>query len=484
MLNFISNQKPELNSESISVFFYSKNQIDDIIKKLESYSFTPDNAVMKTLLADNEEGLLLPIKNENEHKTVYFNFIDLSKPNALRNSGSTLVKYLSKKNYKDVNIDLQPAVSNPSIQHFRELLEGFYLGGYKFDKYKSDKKEVKNKNITFITGFELTPLFKEIDLLFKGVDFSRDMSNEPANFLTPAKFAELIKKEIASDKVEVTVIERPELEEKKFGLILNVGGASDNPPCLIKLHYKPKTAKKKIALVGKGVTYDAGGLSIKTTAGMFEMKADMAGAGSVAGAVHAAALNDLPYEIIALIPAVENMISGNSYKPGDILTAYNGKTVEIGDTDAEGRLILADALAYADEFKPDYIVDLATLTGAAYIALGSLYSAGFSTDDKLVNVFETAGKVSYELVWRMPLVEEYKPFLETEIADIKNLGPRQAGAITAAEFLHFFVNKETPWLHLDIAGPSIKSDTLDYYKNYNTGYGVRLIYQVLKSESL
>lgn len=484
MPDIYTTQNPDFSGKSVSLFLYDKSKPELLKARMAGFDLDLHDSLVSTL-TENEDFLLTPLAGKDDYITVCFYPVNNKKPNYIRDTFSKTAAYFYGKHFDKIYIDIEAGIPDPEVKHFTEAAEGFYLGLYRFDKYKSDKKENPGQEIYFVTGFDLKNNLNEIKDIFRGVNFARDLSNEPANFLTPEKFGELAKLNLESDNTTVEYLGYEELKKNNFNLILQVGGASSNPPGMIKIHYKPAvTPKKHIALVGKGVTYDAGGLSIKTTPGMFEMKADMAGGATVAGLLLAASLNNVPYEITGFIPVVENMISGISYKPGDVLKAYNGKTVEIGDTDAEGRLILADALSYAQEFNPDYIIDLATLTGAAYVALGPLFAAGFANNDNLAESMVKAGEEVYERVWRMPLVEEYKSMLDTTMADIKNLGPRQGGAITAAEFLHFFVDDKYPWMHLDIAGPAIKHDSLHYTKNYNTGFGVRLLYTLLKSESL
>jgi len=282
--------------------------------------------------------------------------------------------------------------------------------------------------------------------------------------------------------VKVTSLNKKELERKKMGGILAVGSGSDNPPQLIIVKYKPTgKIKRKIALVGKGVTYDSGGLSIKPTDGMIEMKADMGGAAAVIGTIKAAAEAQLPIELVGIIPAVENMISGSSYKPGDVVTSYSGKTIEVKNTDAEGRIVLADALTYASEQKPDEIIDFATLTGAICVALGLIPAGLFSANDKLADALVSAGNISFERLWRMPFWDDYKVLLKSDIADVSNLGPRWGGAITAGKFLEHFVDEKMSWAHIDLAGPALKNDYNNYTKKYDTGFGVRLMFQYLSN---
>ncbi|GAB4150240.1 MAG: hypothetical protein Fur0015_14320 [Ignavibacteriales bacterium] len=210
------------------------------------------------------------------------------------------------------------------------------------------------------------------------------------------------------------------------------------------------------------------------------MKADMAGAAAVSGIILAASKNKLPVEIIGVMPLVENMVSGNSYKPGDIIKSYSGKTIEVKDTDAEGRIILSDAITYACNFKPDLVIDYATLTGACVVALGEIASGLFTNNDEYANVMESAGNYTFERVWKMPMWSDYDSLLDSKIADISNLGPRWGGAITAAKFLEFFVKENIPWIHLDIAGPALKHKENSYTENYDTGFGVRLTYKFLQ----
>jgi leucyl aminopeptidase len=267
-----------------------------------------------------------------------------------------------------------------------------------------------------------------------------------------------------------------------MGAILAVGSASINDPYLMIIHYKPKVkAKKKIALVGKGVTYDSGGLSIKTSKGMLDMNADMSGAATVIGSIKAAAELNLPVEIIGVIPAVENMVSGSSYKPGDVVRTASGTSIEVKNTDAEGRVVLADALEYASKQKPDEIIDFATLTGAILVALGEFLAGLFTQNEKLASRIITSGEKTYERVWRMPFGNEFNSHVRSKIADVANLGQGFGGAITAGKFLERFVDKDIPWAHIDIAGCAVKHRFTNYTKNYNTGFGVRLMVEYLSS---
>jgi len=387
--------------------------------------------------------------------------------------------YISLFEYKDLSEYFES-----ETHYVQSCVEGILLGNYSFDKYRERKKKQVTLNVVFEYGNKkvLDSAVKKAQTVIDAVSFARDLVNDPAISLTPSELFNRSKSNLANYGVKVTSINKKELEKKKMGGILAVGIGSDNPPQLIVLKYKPTgKAKKKIVLVGKGVTYDSGGYSIKPTDGMVDMKADMGGAAVVVGAIKAAAESKLPVEIIGLIPAVENMISGRSYKPGDIVTAYSGKTIEVKNTDAEGRIVLADALTYASEFKPDEIIDFATLTGAICVGLGLIPAGLFTVNDELSDALTKAGKKSYERLWRMPFWDDYKVLLKSEIADVSNIGPRWGGAITAGKFLEHFVDENIPWAHIDLAGPALKNDYNNYTKKYDTAFGVRLMFEYLSN---
>jgi leucyl aminopeptidase len=256
---------------------------------------------------------------------------------------------------------------------------------------------------------------------------------------------------------------------------------SDNPPRFIVIEYSgaPKNKKKKIALVGKGITFDSGGISLKPALDMGEMKADMSGAAVVAGTIMAAAEEKIPINIIGIIPAAENMPSGKSLRPGDIIKTASGKTIEVDNTDAEGRIILADALHFASNEKPDLIIDLATLTGACVVALGEFAAGLFTKSESLNGSLYSAGLKTNERVWGMPMWDDYADLIKSDVADIKNIGGRWGGAISAAKFLENFVDKQIPWAHIDIAGPATPNNFTNYNKKFMTGFGVRLLFEFL-----
>lgn len=365
------------------------------------------------------------------------------------------------------------------------FVEGILLGNYNFDKYKTEKKELKKLEVNFSgsSSTKLKSVISTTNNLLKAVYLARDLSNEPAITLTPAELVKVTKNKLSKAGVSVTAFNKAELKKRKMNAILAVAEGSTNPPFLLKMHYKPKgKVTKRIALVGKGVTYDSGGYSIKPTEGMIEMNGDMSGASTVIGTVYAAALNKLPIEILAYVPAVENMISGGAYKPGDIISTASGKTIEVKNTDAEGRLVLADALEFASKQKPDEIIDFATLTGAIVVALGEFTSGLFTKNDKIAEALNNSGNKTFERVWRMPFWEDFKKGLDSDTADISNLGSRWGGAITAAKFLEQFVDEKIPYAHVDLAGPALKHKFRSYTEKFNTGFGVRLMFDYLSKK--
>lgn len=374
--------------------------------------------------------------------------------------------------------------------YYQTFAEGVLLGNYSFDKYKSKKEKGKLLDVYFYAENEkrLKSALRTAQNLITSVNLTRDLQNEPANNLTPELFANRIVSEVRPLGIKATVLGIKEIQKRKMGGVIAIGQGSINKPRFIVLEYQPslKSKKnkkgkiKKIALVGKGVTFDTGGISLKPSKGMGEMKADMSGAAVVVGTLIAAAKSNLPVHLFGVIPAAENMCSGESIRPGDIVRISNGKTVEIEDTDAEGRVILADALHYASQIKPDQIIDLATLTGACVVALGEFVAGMFTKNETMAEQLYKSGLTTYDRVWRLPLWDDFSELIKSDVADVANLGKtRWAGAITAAKFLEHFVDNNIPWTHLDIAGPAMNNDSRSYTKKYMTGFGVRLLFDYL-----
>ncbi len=366
------------------------------------------------------------------------------------------------------------------------MAEGALLSNHCPNHYKSEHKIQALQTIRLHTDAAMArksrAALKRIDAICRGTLQARDWINQPANEKTPDQLARGMAQAARRHGVKATILDEKKLQRLKMGALLAVGAGSAHPPRLLILEYSPPKARGTIALVGKGVTFDAGGLNMKPTGSIELMKIDMAGAAAVAASVIASAEIGARQRIVGVIPLAENMVSGNAFRPGDIVRAYNGRTIEIGNTDAEGRLILADALAYAAKhYRPQVMIDMATLTGACVVALGEGIAGLFSPDDHLRGLVEQAGRDVHERCWPMPLPEDYQELLKSDLADMRNIGPgRWGGAIVAALFLSEFTGK-TRWAHIDIAGPAYHKKALPYSQPGATGFGVRLLCRTIAS---
>ena len=342
------------------------------------------------------------------------------------------------------------------------------LADYAFDKYKSEKA-TRVDEVTFGGVSEET--VKAGKAIGEAMKFTRDLANEPAAYATPSKLAEVAKH---LEGIETRVYDKPEIEEMKMGAFLAVGQGSAEAPKFIHMKYSVANPKKRIAIIGKGICFDSGGLDIKPASSMLTMRDDMSGAACVLGVMRALKEFSPEVEVHGLIAACENMPSGTSYKPGDILTAKNGKTIEVDNTDAEGRLTLADALCYACELGVDEVIDIATLTGACMVALGTHASGIMGNDEDLIHKIIEIGNKNGEKFWQMPMFKEYFDSLKSEIADMKNTGSRYGGASAAGVFLQEFV-KDVKWAHLDIAGTAFLEHGQAEFGKGATGAGVRTL---------
>lgn len=376
---------------------------------------------------------------------------------------------------------------NMDKEHLSAMVEGIKLSDYSFNNYKRDEDRNDLNQVRILIRNDMKNSQKIIQhsvVVSDAVIFTRDISNLPPNDCSPKDLATLSKKLSENQKVKVRVIEKEEMKSYGFEGILAVGKGSASSPKLIVLEYSGSTKNRPIVIVGKAVTFDTGGISIKPSEKMEEMKFDKCGGCNVLGIMKAVSDLGLDTNVIGIIPAVENMPSGTSYRPGDIIKMYNRKTVEVLNTDAEGRIILGDALSFAVKtFAPKTIIDMATLTGAAIIALGTNVAALVGNDDDLVTKILEYSNQTGEKIWQLPLFEEYKEQLKSSNADMKNIGGRSAGAITAAAFLSNFV-EDTPWVHLDIAGTAWTQEGTKE-KSYNpkgaTGFGIRTIVKYISS---
>jgi leucyl aminopeptidase len=401
--------------------------------------------------------------------------------NKIRGAVAETCRYLRGKGVTSVASGVQGAGINDikTGEAVQAMTEGAVLGLYAFRRHITKKENNFGEIKQFtIVGGEKRQLEKAIEkgqLMAEAANWARDMVNEPSNFMTPKAMAEAARQLAAKYGLKVEVFEREKMKELGMGGLLGVSQGSQQPPRFIILSYQGRPSEEiDLALVGKGITFDSGGIDIKPSEGMEEMKGDMAGGASVMATLIALARLKPKTNVTALVPATENMPSGTAMKPGDIITAMNGKTIEVLNTDAEGRLILADALSYARKIGAKAIIDVATLTGACHVALGSVCSGTFTNDQALADKVITAGKETGELMWQLPMYDEYKEQLKSDVADIKNIGNRWGGAITGAKFLEEFVDK-IPWVHLDIAGTYYTDKEKGHLIKGGTGIPVRTL---------
>ncbi|MEP9371134.1 leucyl aminopeptidase [Mesorhizobium sp. KR1-2] len=401
--------------------------------------------------------------------------------------GGAVAAQLRKAGEVTVVVELAGAAAGGA--EAAKLAAGMLLRSYSFEKYKTRKDENNGKDapakpakvtIQCADPAGAKKAFSDAQAVADGVMLARDLVNEPANVLGPVEFAARAK-ELEKLGVEVEVLTEKEMKKLGMGALLGVAQGSVRPPRLVVMRWNGgKSKDKPVAFVGKGVVFDSGGVSIKPAAGMEDMKGDMGGAAAVTGLMHSLAARKAKVNVVGIIGCVENMVDGNAQRPGDIVTSMSGQTIEVLNTDAEGRLVLADALWYCnDRFEPKFMVDLATLTGAIMVALGQQHAGLFSNNDELAERLAAAGTTTQEKLWRMPLGAEYDKLIDSKNADMKNIGGRHGGSITAAQFLQRFV-KDTAWAHLDIAGTAMGSQANEINQSWGSGFGVRLLDQLVR----
>jgi leucyl aminopeptidase len=399
-----------------------------------------------------------------------------------RNIGGALVRALKCKGTRSIALALDGADFK---SHVTAAVEGAVLGAWEADKYKSDPK-LREKQVDSFTiavprgnARDLNEPLQRGSIIAESQNLTRDLVNEPANKLVPSALAEAARQMASEVGLECEVLDENEMTKLGMGALLGVAQGSANPPFLIVIKYQPSTTggKDHLALVGKGVTFDTGGISIKPADSMDKMKYDMAGAAAVIGAMRAIGRLKPSIPVTGYVPTVENMVNGNAQRPGDIVTALSGKTIEVLNTDAEGRLILADAITYANRKGATHIVDAATLTGAIGIALGHYNTGAFTNDEAFLDRLLAASRIAGEKTWQLPLDEEYKEYLKSAFADLPNIGGRYGGSITAAWFLREFADP-TPWVHLDIASTAWIDDAKPWLSKGPTGVGVRSFVQL------
>ncbi len=407
----------------------------------------------------------------------------------LRRAATKVLRGAESMGLERISVRAPQLAKSPAAQaeEFQALAEGFYLGAYRFDKHKTpmpDAPKPVEKILLWVSG-ALSPAKKaaqKAKIYSQATMLARDLINEPPSRMNPERLAEEALK-LNKAPISVHVFEKKDLEKMGMGAILGVGAGGAVPPRLVELIYKPSgKAKKVVALVGKGITFDSGGLSLKPAQSMETMKDDMSGAAAVLGVMSALAELKPKVEVRGYMAIAENMPGGRAQKPGDVLKAFNGKTIEVLNTDAEGRLVLADALSYASSKKPDILIDIATLTGAAVVALGHLVSGVMGNNAKLVKSILDAGSDTGEKFWELPLVKEYEQDIKSKIADVKNIGGRrgEAGTIIGGLFLKEFVDSSA-WAHIDIAGPSWTDSDQPYCPTGGTGHPVRTLLHYLEN---
>ncbi len=418
----------------------------------------------------------------------FHSLVDTGEKNeSLRIAGGIIAAECKIHKIEDVGIDLPGLAGLSDVEAGERLIEGILLGDYRFTKYKTRKKDedayIGIKKVELLTDKNNAALRRSVARACNSTFaacVARDMANEPGNGWTPAHFADYAGELAARFDMTCTVLEKSDLMELGMGGVIAVNQGSATPPKVVILEYNPQQKSDTILLVGKGLTFDSGGISLKPAQGMMEMKYDMCGGAAVMTVMEAVGREKPEVRVVAIVPATDNMAGGGAVKPGDVITHYGGITAEIENTDAEGRLILADALAYGiEKFQPDCVIDLATLTGAVVVALGHHYAGILSNNDELVERVMAAGRLCGEPFWRLPMGEMYYKQIKSQIADIKNTGGKHAGTITAAEYLRQFVGN-VPWVHLDIAGTAWEFTEKSYIPKGPSGFGVRTLITLLR----
>ena len=447
---------------------------------------------IKEFNGEKDETLILYNLPEIKMKRVIFAGIGKHKDinsDTFRSFAGKTVKTCIKKKLTEI------LIAPPDIEKINKMdisvvlestMDGACLGNHIFSKYKTVKKDTPLKKIEFLVSPDTEKKYitfpSRIETICNGTILAREWISTPPNDKRPEEFIKLIEEQAKKVNLSIKIMNESELKQEKFGALLAVAEGSESKPGMIILEYKHKDADKKVALVGKGVTFDSGGINLKPVGSIEEMKMDMSGAAAVAATMITIAQLKPEINVVGIMPIVENMPSGSASRPGDIIKSYDGKTVEIGNTDAEGRLILIDAISYTiKQFKPDTIIDIATLTGACVIALGEKIAGVFSSDNKLAEAIIKSGEKTHERCWQLPLPEDYKELIKSEFADLHNISStRWGGAITAALFLSEFTQK-TRWAHIDIAGPAYIKKENAYSGAGGTGFGVRLFCDLLEN---
>ena len=446
----IKNLSNLLNSSQVNLL---KKNLKNNTKKKEIFSFD---------LSHNQKIIIYSVKNNND---------------SYEKNGAKLYGFLKNENLSKIYIYGDTIENSNNIKCLHELIHGMKLKSYTFDKYLTKKNsEILNINIISKKNIDIK-LIKNLSAIEKGVNFTKDLVSEPGNVLHPDEYARRLK-QLNKIGLKITVYNTNKLKKMKCNALLGVGQGSSRGSYIVTMEWRGnKKQKKPLAFVGKGVCFDTGGISLKPARFMEDMTYDMAGSAVVVGLLKSLALRKAKVNAVGVVGLVENMVSGNAQRPGDIVKSFSGKTIEVLNTDAEGRLVLADAITFTEKkFKPNFIIDLATLTGAIVVALGSEFAGLFSNDDKLSKQLFDAGNKVDEKVWRLPLHKNYDKLMNSKNADMQNINyVGGAGSTTAAQFLQRFIINKTPWAHLDIAGMAFSKYAGSLNSSGATGYGVRLL---------
>jgi len=467
-ITLVNKHKEIPNSAQLFIINNIK-QLNDCGLEKEQIAYT------KQKIEDKSITVFIP--SVSEHKIIRFiaKKIDNGEKEKTRRAGFEICNFLNSNKIETVYVSADKSCENA----INAISEGIALSNYKFEKYLTKKEPNTLKDIKIISENIEKSAIEKLNATIACVMMAKDWVNEPLSFLDAPEFSKQLQKAGEEAGVKVEVLNKNKIEALKMGGLLAVNLGSKTPPTFTIMEYKPKKAinKKPIVLVGKGVVYDTGGLSLKPTANSMDyMKCDMGGAAVVGASICAAAKANLPLHIIALIPATDNRPGENAYVPGDVIKMYNGTTVEVLNTDAEGRMILADALAYGEKYEPELVMDFATLTGAAAAAIGSYGIVCMGTaDENTKNIMKDAGNKAYERLAEFPFWDEYDDLIKSDIADIKNIGGPYGGAITAGKFLARFT--KSPWMHFDIAGPAYLLAKDNYRGKGATGVGIRFMMQ-------
>jgi leucyl aminopeptidase len=452
-----------------SLFGFDKAQIAYIDKKIKSNdTFITINQFTRVVFVQ--------LMEEFDKKKSYYEKLE-----ALRSAGNKICTHINAHKYDTIQLHSVDELTNELLA----VTEGCALSNYQFLKYKSEKKDKNSLKSIEVVGKKINKTdIEELSILCESVFKARDLVNEPQSYLDAVTFADEMKGLGKKSGFKVEVLNKKQIEALKMGGLLAVNKGSQVPPTFTIMEWKPKKTKNKhpLVLVGKGVVYDTGGLSLKPTASMDTMKCDMAGGAAVAATMYAVAKANLPYHVIALVPATDNRPGEDAYVPGDVIRMYDGQTVEVLNTDAEGRLLLGDALAYAKKYNPEMVLDFATLTGAAAAAIGQYGIVCMGTaDEKQKAALKESGNHVHERLVEFPFWDDYAKLIKSDLADMKNIGGPIAGAITAGKFLEKYT--DYPWMHFDIAGPAYLSNTDSYRGKNGTGVAVRLLFDYIKTLS-